>query len=81
MLRLTCVGVSVRSSASTPVRLLRLILNTIDTLLNYWYKVGVEKFVPCTHCVIAGLQPFMFPTTACEEAAAKGMRVNYIGRL
>lgn len=35
---------SVRSAASTPVRLLRLILNTIDTLLNYWYKVEVEKY-------------------------------------
>lgn len=49
---------SVRSAASTPVRLLRLVLNTIDTLLNYWYKVEVEKYaksgqqcVMCVECV------------------------------
>eukprot|EP01094_Clydonella_sp_ATCC50884_P021946 TRINITY_DN493_c0_g3_i1.p1 TRINITY_DN493_c0_g3~~TRINITY_DN493_c0_g3_i1.p1 ORF type:complete len:2040 (-),score=911.87 TRINITY_DN493_c0_g3_i1:136-6255(-) len=54
-------------------KLSQLVLETINALIDGWYKVNVEVYVPCIHCVRDRMyDPYLFTLAQCEEAAIAG---------
>lgn len=50
------------------------IVESIDTLLEDWLRVEVEKLVPCSHCLGEGREPYFFNLEECEKAVSKGQK-------
>jgi hypothetical protein len=54
---------------------LRLLVETIETLINDWVHVPVDVMVPCIHCLRAGHRhPHLFAQMECEAAILRGSR-------
>jgi len=54
---------------------LRLLVETMETLINDWVHVPVDVMVPCIHCLQAGHRhPHLFAVMECEAAILQGSR-------
>ncbi len=69
------IDICVRSLTETePVKLLRILLNVIDSLLRYWYKIDtIRYYLPCSHCKANRRKRIHeFSKDECETAAEQG---------
>ena len=65
------VDVIIRGSSGA--RLAQLILETISSLIDGWYGLYPEIFIPCIHCVrLKMYDPYLITMEECEKAAISG---------
>eukprot|EP01117_Protostelium_nocturnum_P011694 TRINITY_DN4256_c3_g1_i11.p1 TRINITY_DN4256_c3_g1~~TRINITY_DN4256_c3_g1_i11.p1 ORF type:complete len:1743 (-),score=580.06 TRINITY_DN4256_c3_g1_i11:39-5267(-) len=67
--------ISVRGATSLPMRTARLVVETVDAIVNSWYHLDMIATVPCKHCF--GLKispPHEFNVRECSFECAKGKR-------
>ncbi len=62
----------------TVVTIPREIMEAVETLIRYWYKVSVYISVPCVHCIeelgLSTISAYHFPLEACQTSAVTGKR-------
>ena len=58
---------------SKAIKILRVLIENIETTIEGWYETTVEKFVPCSHCLrTGGYSQWKFKEEQCMEAVADG---------
>ena len=59
--------------SSSRGQLLRLLIESVETVIEGWYETDVDISVPCSHCVEAGsYSPFMFSMEECAQQVTSG---------
>ena len=60
-------------------QLLRLLVESVETVIEGWYETEVDIQVPCNHCVEAGsYSPFMFSMEECVQQVTSGSGQPYV---
>ncbi len=69
-------SVDVRVRGTQSLRLLGIVLRTLDALLSFWYHVNVSRYVPCICQACSSYtqhaSAYAFPVTLCEAAVSDG---------
>ncbi|KAF2072479.1 hypothetical protein CYY_006211 [Polysphondylium violaceum] len=60
----------------TPVSLLRIVTDTIESLFSQWYKLDIKRYISCYECAILyDRNPTLFTIEECELAVMDGKTV------
>lgn len=66
------IEVRVRSPHK-PTVIGRELTESIESLIQHWYKINVQILIPCAHCLETTLiPPYQFPLELCESLAIQG---------
>ena len=62
------------SQYNLSIRLLRILIENIETTIEGWYEAHVNVVIPCSHCLISpdSYSQWEFPIEECIEAIAHG---------
>ncbi|KYQ94307.1 RasGEF domain-containing protein [Tieghemostelium lacteum] len=60
----------------TPVQLLRVLTDTIESLFSQWYKLDIKRYISCYECQsLNDINPTLFTIEECEFAVMDGKTV------
>ena len=55
------------------IKVLRILIENIETTIEGWYETNVEKFIPCSHCLSSGgYSQWKFKEEDCMKYIAEG---------